>query len=393
MVMTTVDATLGAFFTKQLRQLAQETTACGQFEVHAVSSPGPILSGLAQSGDAAIAVHPVPMERQPRPLQDLISLWRLLRLMRRVRPQIVHAHTPKAGLLGMIAASLAGVKIRLYTVHGLPLETRRGKWRRILEMAETATCRLATQVYAVSHSLEQVVLQLDLCSANKLKTLGHGSCAGVDVELFRPDPSGQCRAEMRHELGIPSDARVITFVGRVARDKGIEVLAAAWLNLRFRCPDVQLVICGPDDTSDSVSEDTLQRLRQDERVHFLGERNRGLRAIYAASDVIALPTFREGLPQVALEAAAMEIPVVGTTATGIVLVPIRDAAGLSAALECLLNDAVLRSRLGSAARQRVCERYGSDHVNRLWMEQYQTHVREHLGVCPTNLSEIEVGRL
>ena len=124
LVITTIAQTIAAFFEKQLRILAEEG-----FEVHAVSSPGPALDNLAVG--SSVIRHGIAMERKPDPLRDLKSLWNLLRLMRKVRPHIVHAHTPKAGLLGMLAARLAGVPVRLYTVHGLPLATRTGLRRRI----------------------------------------------------------------------------------------------------------------------------------------------------------------------------------------------------------------------------------------------------------------------
>ena len=177
-VITTIAQTMAAFFEKQLRMMAEDG-----FEVHAVSSPGPALDAL-DVGDA-VRRHGLFMERKPRPLQDLTSLWQLLRLMRRIRPHIVHAHTPKAGLLGMLAARLAGVPVRLYTVHGLPLETRAGMKRKILEFAERASAASSTSTYSVSRSVREIVVRFRLCPPEKVSVLGDGSCAGVDTERFQ----------------------------------------------------------------------------------------------------------------------------------------------------------------------------------------------------------------
>ena len=153
LVLTTVPQTLAAFFARQLRALSE-----AGFEVHAASSPGDLLDQVGR--ECSVPTHGVPMERQPNPLRDLVSLWRLLQLMRGLRPDVVHAHTPKAGLLGMMAAKLAGVPVRLYTVHGLPLLTRTGPLRRVLELTERSSAALATRVYCVSHSVRELVVEL-----------------------------------------------------------------------------------------------------------------------------------------------------------------------------------------------------------------------------------------
>ncbi|MEO8099665.1 MAG: glycosyltransferase family 4 protein [Acidobacteriota bacterium] len=407
MVITTIDATLDTFFHRQLTDMAKDGLAEQRFIIHAVSSPGRRLENLAYPGDGisgSITPHAIPMERQPHPMRDLVSLWRLYRLMRRIRPHIVHVHTPKAGLLGMLAAKAAGVKVRIYTIHGLPLETRQGRLRQILELAERATCLLATQVYSVSKSLEQVIRGLHLCADGKITTLGDGSCSGIDVKRFDPESIDQdARAKVRAEFGIPPHAQVLCFVGRVARDKGIEFLAAAWQPLSLRFPDAHLLLCGSDDLSDPVSPATLEALRTHPRVHLMGPRYLDVPAIYAVSDVCVLPTFREGLPQVALEAGAMGLPLVSTRVTGVVdavqdgvtglLVPARDAAQLADALERLLRDATLRQTLGTAARRYVHSRFSSDRVHQMWMNEYSNCVRENFSRLEKAIPQAETGRL
>ncbi len=381
-VMTTVPQTLAAFFPRQLRSLA----ASG-FDVHAVSSPGPDLDDLGAI--PGVTTHALTMERQPHPVRDAISLGQLFLLFRRLRPQIVHSHTPKAGLLGMAAAKLAGVPIRLYTIHGLPLETRTGSWRRFLEFAERASSSLSTRTYAVSHSLRKVAVKLGLCPEKKLVTLGAGSCAGVDLERFSGEADWSVqRALVRHGLGLPEDAVLLSFLGRLAKDKGIGVLAAAWPEIARRLPQAHLLLAGDLDVTDPIPTETIAELRSHPRVHLLGSVSYlDVPATYAATDIFVLPTFREGLSQVALEASAMGLAIVSTCVTGLdaivggetgILVPAHNPAALAVGVIHLAGDAELRRQLGEAARERVRTRFSAASVDQLWMDEYLQLVNEDL---------------
>ena len=380
MVLTTVAQTFAAFFEKQVRNLAEDG-----FEMHAVCSPGPALDRL--NIGASVTRHGIEMQRQPRPWQDAKSLWNLLRLMRKVRPHIVHAHTPKAGLLGMLAAKLAGVPVRLYTIHGLPLETRTGLLRFILEWAERASTACSTRTYAISRSLRNSVVELGLCPAWKVSMLGDGSCSGVDLDRFQAANRNIQRAAIRSANQIPLYAPVATYIGRLSRDKGIEVLAQAWPEIARLVPDLHLVIAGELDTTDPVPMSAIQSLQNDPRIHFLGTVPAAqIPSLYAAADLTVLPTFREGLSQVALESGAMAVPIVSTRVCGLVdsvvdgvtgiLVPARDAAALAKAIAMVATDASLRLRLGSAAKDYIVNHFSEKRVNQLWMAEYRRLVEE-----------------
>jgi glycosyltransferase involved in cell wall biosynthesis len=379
LVITTIPDTLAAFFVPQLRSLDEVG-----FDVHVVSSPGPALDGLPLG--EGVTRHGIPIERQPHVFRDVVSLWRLFRLMRRIRPHVVHAHTPKAGLAGMAAAFLAGIPVRLYTVHGLPLLTRNGWRRHVLETAERTSAALATQCYTVSESVGELLIQHELCPASKLTILGSGSCGGVDVDRFRP---GNCGLDVRRSQGIPDDALVLTFVGRLARDKGIAILAKAWPEIAQEIPELHLLLAGEEDDSDPVPEAALQGLREHPRVHFTGTVSSGhMPAVYAASDICILPSFREGLPQTALEAAAAGVPMISTRVSGVVsavvdgvtgiLVPPREVGPLKKAVCQLARGSEQRKRLGEAARNRVVAQFSQDHVNRLWTAEYLKLVAESM---------------
>jgi glycosyltransferase involved in cell wall biosynthesis len=333
------------------------------FDVHAVASPDPFLARFGEQ--EGIPVYPVPLTRSITPLQDLRALWRLWRLLRRLAPDVVHAHTPKGGLLGMIAAWLARVPARVYHIRGLPLVTATGWRRRLLAATERTSCTLAHRVLAVSHSMRQIAVAEGLCDPGKVTVLAGGSGNGVDAAgRFVPQPA-HVRRDARVRHGIPQDALVIGFVGRIVREKGAVELATAWRSLREADPRLHLLLVGrvdADGAEDAIPPEVLAELRSDPRVHLTGVEPE-TPPLYAAMDVVALPTYREGFPNVALEAAAMALPIVATRVPGCVdavedgatgvLVPARDPDALAGALRRYLADASLRARHGSAARARV----------------------------------------
>jgi glycosyltransferase involved in cell wall biosynthesis len=328
-------------------------------DVHALSSPGADLVGFAR--DEQVTAHAVGMARQVAPLRDLVALWRVWRALRHIRPDVVDAHTPKAGLVGMLAAALARTPVRIYHMHGLRFVTMRGWKRQLLRVTERISCALAHRVLAVSPSVRALAVRERLCRPEKVKVLLQGSMCGVDaIGRFRPQP-GPTRCAMRSAFGVPSDALVLGFVGRLARDKGMAELAAAWSELRSD-PRLHLLLVGDLDAADAPPHAVMDALHVDPRVHWAGHVPDTV-PLYAAMDVVALPSYREGLPQVAIEAAAMALPVVATMACGCVdavedgttgtLVALHDAAALARAVRTYLADAALRARHGAAARERV----------------------------------------
>jgi glycosyltransferase involved in cell wall biosynthesis len=302
------------------------------------------------------------MPRRITPLGDLASLWRIARIMRRIRPQIVDGHTPKGGLLAMMAATLCRVPVRVYHMHGLPLMTATGWKRRLLRATEKTACGLAHQVYCVSASVREVAIAEGLCPPDKIKVLGGGSIAGVDAQTrFNPARlPASVRDEIRARHGIPADAFVAGFVGRIVRDKGIIELAAAWQTLRDEFPNLHLLCAGPFESQDPVPADVEQLLRSDPRIHLAGDVNE-MPSFYRALDLLLLPTYREGLPTVLLEASAMELPLVATRIPGCIeavrdgetgtLVPMKDPVALAMATRAYVRDAELRRRHGENGRR------------------------------------------
>ena len=372
---TTIPLTLWSFFGGQIGFMKR-----AGYTVEAASAPGELLDRFtAREG---IKVHPIPMARQITPLADLKTVARLMQLFRRSRPTIVHSHTPKAGLLSMIAACLARVPVRIYCIHGLPLATARGLRRLVLWLSERASCQLAHEVICVSHSLAADVVRLRICPAARMRVMGSGSSNGVDTERFSPARYDRAaRRRLRSEYGVGECDLVIGFVGRVVADKGIRELLEAWQSLREEFPQLHLFVVGPEEDHDPIGSHCESVMRSDERVHLLGYAE-DVAPLYASFDVVTLPSYREGLPNVPLEAAAMGLPVVVTDVPGCrdavqhgitgALVDVGSGEQLADALRKYLGDADLRARHGAAGRERMQRDFSQATI---WSEVDRTYRR------------------
>ncbi|HST60831.1 MAG TPA: glycosyltransferase family 4 protein [Longimicrobium sp.] len=331
-------------------------------QVSLVSSPDGDLDAFAAK--LGVPAHGVEMPRRITPLQDLGAVLRLRRHLRALRPDVVHAHTPKGGLLGMLGAWLAGVPVRVYHMRGLPLMGAQGVRRRLLWCTERVSCALAHRVICVSHSLRDVALREGLCPPERITVVAGGSGQGVDAggrfDPQRLEPG--TREAVRARMGIPADAVLAGFVGRLVRDKGVVELYEAWRALRERIPALHLLLVGPFESEDPVPPEVRRGFEEDPRVHLSGM-DWNTPPYYAAMDLLVLPTYREGFPNVPLEAAAMGLPVVATRIPGCVdavddgrtgtLVPARDAAALAEAIRGYAEDPDLRRAHGQAGRARV----------------------------------------
>lgn len=350
------------------------------FNVVAAASPGPLLDSFGAKHH--IEVHAVPMKRGISLQNDPRSLRRLLGLVRRLQPDIVHSHTPKAGLLGTLAARMSEVPVVALSVFGLPQMTRAGVRRQVLDFTTRVACRAADWVWSDSPSMARYIAGSGLCEAQKVRVLHNGSSHGVDATArFVPERHAEAGRAVRSAFGIPADAPVVGFVGRIVRDKGIVELEAAWRTLRSANTSLHLLLVGTWEPQDPAPAEVEASLREDPRVHLAGTQ-RDVPPYYAAMDVVCLPTYREGFPNVPLEAAAMGLPVVATNIPGCVdavvdgvtgtLVPPRDAGALADALMAYIRNPGLRRRHGLAGRERVLRDFRPEDI---WEALYQEYVR------------------
>ena len=330
------------------------------FDVTLLSSPGELLHETRR--EAGVKCHAVPMRRGIAPLADWLALIRICIVLRRVRPDIVEFSTPKAGLLGSIAARLCGVPARVYLLRGLRLETVRGVKRRLLLAAERIAARCAQAVVCNSRSLQQEALALRLGAESKLLVLGQGSSNGVDTARFSPG-----RVGIRGQLGIPKDSPVIGFVGRLTADKGIPELLEAFAALLHTRPNAHLLLVGWFDASEDAIDSRLRkRIESHPQITCTGL-VQDTSPYYGAMDVMVLPSWREGFPNALLEAAASGVPAVATNCTGSRDAVIPGVTGLlvqpgkpeaiCAAVASLLDDPEQREGMSKATREWVAKNY------------------------------------
>lgn len=335
------------------------------------STDGPELHHIAAA--ESVRTVAVPMLRRISPLADVVALLRLIRTIRREQPNAAHAHTPKAGLLLTVAAFLCRTPVRVYHVHGLPWSTARGLRRVLLLLSERVACALATHVLCVSASVKHALLQARLCDPQKAAILAGGSCNGVDaIDAFnreRLDPQAVRAIQARHRL--PNDALLVGFVGRMVRDKGLVELTEAWQQVRKIVPQAYLLLVGPEEPEDPLPAKVRTQLQDDPRVLWHGA-EWNVAPVFGALDLFVLPTYREGFPNVLLEAGAMRLPVVATRVDGCTdavcdgetgtLIPARDVDALSAAMIRYLTNPELRRAHGDSARRRVEEGFSRQAV-------------------------------
>ena len=359
----------------QLRDLVQSEA----FEVVSISTDGPEIPFIESIGVRHVAV---PMTRRPvTPFSDIVSLFRLYRVLWRERPDVVHTHTTKAGFLGRWAARLARVPVIVHTNHGFVFhETSRRVWRTwfiALEKLAAASCDLILCV-----SREDVVTAERLgIGRGKIELIGSGGI-GVDCEVFDPDAfSSDERRRKRDEIDIPHEVPVVGFVGRLTREKGVLELFEAARIVREQVPDVRFVIIGLVDVarSDAVGTDIADRYGIGSYTSFLGLRQ-DMPELFSIMDVFVLPSYREGLPRVLMEASAMGLPSVATDIRGSrevvqkdvtgLLVPAKDTAALATAIVDLLTNPERAARMGHAARSRALELFDERPVFELIRSHY-----------------------
>ena len=335
-------------------------------EVVAVCAPGP---GVESIRSAGVTVHTVPMEREIAPLDDIRSVAALVRCFRQHKFDVVHTHTPKAGLIGPIAARLARVPQVVHTVHGLLFHDRMTRLRQtIFWVPEKITATLCDRLLSQSREDMERAVQSRLCDWKKIAYLGNG----IDVARFAP-PARYDRDEKLREVGLQASDFVVGSVGRLVKEKGFMELFAAAEALTARCPQIKFVVIGPreadqDDALDSRYMDALQRRGVVRFVNWCEDMNQW----YAAMDIFVLPSHREGIPRACMEAASMMRPVVASDIRGCrevvlngdtgLLVPPRDVPRLVQAIETLHNRRELAARMGERARQHIINNFNSKDV-------------------------------
>jgi len=309
---TTVPLSLQLLLTGQMRFLRENG-----LDVLMVSADGPQRERVMKAEGCPHRI--VPMTRSITPWQDLRCLWMMWKLIRQERPDIVHTHTPKAGLLGMTAAWLAGVPLRLHTVAGMPLETAHGRKRWLLLQVERLTAFFATEVWPNSPALWRAIEHWGICPPHKLRMLGSGSTNGIDLSVFSPDALDPGRLQkLRQDLAWQPQHTVLLFVGRLVRDKGIVELVEAFSILAEAFPNLHLILLGElekERSSECLPEETLRLLGTHPRIRLQGWVDQ-VAEYLALADFLVHPSHREGFPNVLLQAGALACPIICSDISG-----------------------------------------------------------------------------
>lgn len=353
------------------------------FDVKGVSSEGEELREVREN--EGIVMEAINMSRKITPFQDLKSLWEMWNFLRKEKPQIVHTHTPKAGIIGMLAARLAGVPHRLHTVAGLPLMETTGIKRKILNFVEKLTYSSATRVYPNSKGLYDFILQNNFTQSNKLKIIANGSSNGINTTFFSPEQVSETeKAALREKLNIQPDDFVFVFVGRIVSDKGINELIKAFSELQTvenKPTDIKLLLVGGlENDLDPLNPETLAEINQNRDIISVGFQQ-DVRPFFAISDALVFPSYREGFPNVVMQAGAMGLPSIVSDINGCneiiiegengLIIPSKNVKKLKEKMLTLAKDKNLYTKLKGNSRRMIENRYEQSVVWNALLEEYE----------------------
>lgn len=367
----TIPRSLNVFCYGLLREL-QENDG---YEVVAVSSPGEELDEVA--GREGIRAVAVPMQRRISPLKDIKSLWQLIKVFRKEKPAMVHSITPKAGLLSMMAAWLTRVPVRLHTFTGLVFPTASGVTKKILIFTDRLTCAFATHIVPEGEGVKNDLINHRI-TRKPLKVLGYGNIRGIDLSYFNPE-----LPEVKEEAEKLRNPSVFTFVfiGRLVGDKGINELVGAFKKLHAEYPSTRLLLVGQREADlDPVKPETLGIMESSPAIEAVGAQS-DVRPWLLASDAFVFPSYREGFPNVVIEAGAMGLPSIVTDINGSreiimegrngTIITKKDTDALYNAMKYYLTSPEEVKAMTLEARALVSSRYEQSYVRRCLKNYYR----------------------
>lgn len=331
-------------------------------------------------GEEHMTFEPIRISRNISLGSDFKALCAAIKLLYKVRPDIVNASTPKAGLIFMIASVFSPRTIRIFTLRGLRSDTLTGFKKTVIRLTEKLSCGIAQKVIVISPSLRDHAVAHNIVSKSKTVVFGKGSSNGVDINRFARNEENETKGrELRNRYGIPSGGVVFGFVGRLVKDKGVVETVKAFLKLSKQLPKIYLVIAGKFENDDSLPDEIVSHMTASNNIYLLGHQT-DVPALMTIFDVLVLASYREGFGNVAIEASSMELPVIVSNIPGVrdtieehqtgLLVPPRDVNALSAAMKKYALDRELRVEHGLRGRQRV-EKYFSSLI--IWKEQLKLY--------------------
>lgn len=353
------------------------------FDVLMISADGKELAEVIEKEQCRHIV--VPMTRKITPLQDIKCLFHLIKIFRKEKPDIVHSHTPKAGLLGMLAAKLSGVKVRIHTVAGLPLMVEKGFKYQLLKFIEKLTYAAAGHVWPNSNSLLQFILKNKLCKTSKLKIIAKGSTNGIQLDRFKKenlDP--KIIDEIKTQINYSQQNRYLLSIGRLVVDKGITELVHVFTQLQKTNGDLILILAGEYETTlDPLPEETLQEIEVNPSIIHIHWTTQVEYYMHLA-DFFIFPSHREGFPNVLLQSGAMGLPIICSHITGNIDIVTNNETGLifdkgnEQQMLSLLNYALLHPQhmqsMAKKLQQEIKENYPQENIWQKMLEAYKSLV-------------------
>lgn len=370
---TTVPLSLDKLLSGQLRFMSPF------FEVTAVSAEKEYLEKVGEK--EGVNTFHMEMTRKITPLKDIIAVINLYKYLKKTKPKIVHTHTPKAGIVGMLAAKLANVPYRLHTVAGLPLLEAKGIKRKVLDLVEKVTYRCATKVYPNSKGLADIIVQNNYCPKEKLKVIAQGSSNGIDTSFFNPEKMDKNElAEIKNKLKIKESDFVFIFVGRLVADKGINELVEAFEQINSKYNNTKLLLVGPfENDLDPLQSKTIQRIKTNANIINTGFQN-DIRPYLAIANLLVFPSYREGFPNVVMQAGAMGLPSIVSDINGCneiiiegdngTIIPVKNTQAIIEKMEKCYTDSEYYEKLKANARTKIVERYEQKVVWEAILEEY-----------------------
>lgn len=350
------------------------------FEVLALSAEGPEIKAVTDEG---VRHQVVTLTRKITPFTDLFCVFQIMRVIWKFKPHVVHTHTPKAGLIGMIAAWVCRVPVRMHTVAGLPLMEVRGVKRTILSLTEKLTYACASNVYPNSKALALYIGQNLYRSSSKFKVIGEGSSNGIDTGFFSITESVRDEARKLREKNSLTTDLTFSFVGRIVKDKGINELLKAFdrLSKEMAC---KLILVGPfEDDLDPISDESREIIKSNNNIVTTGYVN-DVRPALVASDIFVFPSYREGFPNVVMQACCLERPCIVTNIngcneiiqqgkTGLIVEP-KNEDQLFDAMRYLATNPSRREEFGKLSRKFVAENFDQQYLWNLILKEYKTQL-------------------
>jgi len=362
---TTVPSSLRSLLKGQHRFMSK------YFEVIGVSGDGDALAEVRQN--EGIRTHVVEMTRTITPLKDLKALLKLYKFFKKEKPFIVHTHTPKAGTVGMIAAKLAGVPNRLHTIAGLPLLEKTGVMRKLLNLVEKLTYSCSTLILPNSLKLKRIILTEKFTSASKLKVIGHGSSNGIDTEHYNiAHVTEKEKEQLRESLNINENDTVFIFIGRIVKDKGINELVAAFNLLTKKHSRCKLLLIGSRENHlDPLLSKTEILIKENICIIPTGVQ-KDIRPYVSISHALTFPSYREGFPNVVLQASCMCLPCIVSDINGCneiiedqvngLIIPVKNSEALESAMIYMIENPEKRLDMIKHSRKRILERYKQEFI-------------------------------